>query len=330
MSPPTDNESARLQASIQQDGISPVLLDYARREMTALEGYDLLALIDDHYRQDRNEAAALVVQRINADLALAGETKSVNTTALQRARAWRDFQKKEPRKAAAVRAGKVSLYAALFDRKRYDRTGEKPKKRGQSSVDEPQAPKDKFQLAREEQARTRLFDAKKQYESMHNAPRGKLNLPLVRRIQSIQEQLDDIYELTPEDAVLGYDPELARMFTPSRAEWWLKFCALNEERWHREVPDLPPIPNKRIIPLSERDLNSMERAALDWLRKNTTTESNLSEGVTATALALALRCPESQARALLTKLHRNDLAEVVGDVDDYKLYVATQPPRPPS
>jgi hypothetical protein len=372
--PLTDEESARLRASVQQDGIFyPVLLSrtgkvidgHSRKQIAAdlgiecptktldvddetaerlrvslnwtkensyrrlkkYEQYDLLIWLRGP--ETKNAAA---VDRINDELKAAGCFMTVSSATMGRAVRWEGAS---PKDKSAVRAGRKPV-AAVVDpnyvarnRRRYGRepdgvTIARLRKRvaePRRSSDSPQERANRERL--ESQAKIRLLDYQKQYESMHNAPRGKLNMPLVRRIQSIQEQLDDIYEIAPDTAVLAYGPEMCRLFTPSRAEWWTKFCALNEQRWQQETPELPPIPNRRIIPLAERDLNSIERAVLDLLRKQTTAESNLDGAVSDTQVAVAVRCPESQARAALTKLYNNDLAEMVGNIEGHKLYVAT-------
>jgi hypothetical protein len=308
LQPLTDEESARLRSSIQQHGIiHPALLDrtgavidgrqrtqiatelgiecptrmidvdaktggclrvsvnWARsdRALTTIQKYETYAWLFDAYG---GSSPAACVDRINADLGAVGETTKLTLGSMGRALRWRAASAREK---AAVREGKKSPTAVVDPRR--TRSRKRLAVATKVTPEEDETPKERADRERRQsQAKTRLLDAQKQYESMHNALRGKLNMPLVRRVQSIQEQLDDIYDVPPEDAVVAYGPELCRLFAPSRAEWWTKFCELNVERWHSEAPDLPPIPNHRVIALAERDLNSTERAALDWLRKQTT------------------------------------------------------------
>jgi hypothetical protein len=99
----------------------------------------------------------------------------------------------------------------------------------------------------------------------------------------------------------------------------MKFAELNEHRWKTEAPHIPPMPNRRSLPLAERDLSSVDRAILDWLR-------NATEPVSAVEAALTVRCTESTARSSLTRLTNNGVAEVVGVVEGKKLFAASEPP----
>jgi hypothetical protein len=151
---------------------------------------------------------------------------------------------------------------------------------------------------------------------MLNAPTGKLNLPLLRRLEQIQEFLDDIYELPPEKAVLGFPVNRCREFSTSRAEWWQTFTRLCEQRWQSEAPDLPPPrTHHRLIPLAERDLTHGDRAMLDWLRTKV-------EPVTAIEAAVSLRISDNGATNNLARLVGCGLAEMVGMVGRRKTYRA--------
>jgi hypothetical protein len=295
-----------------------VSLNWARSEraLTTIQKYEIYAWLFDAYG---GGSPAASVDRINADLEAAGETTKLTPGSMGRALRWRAAS---PKEKAAVREGKKSPTAVVDPRR--TRSRKRLAVAPKVTPEEDETPKERADRERREsQAKTRLLDAQKQYESMHNAPRGKLNMPLVRRVQSIQEQLDDIYEVSPEDAVVAYGPELCRLFTPSRAEWWTKFCELNVERWHSEAPALPPVPNHRVIALAERDLKSTERAVLDWLRKQTTAETAPEDAASDTEAALAARCTLSQARGALTTLGNNGLAALVATIDGHRMYVAT-------
>jgi len=155
---------------------------------------------------------------------------------------------------------------------------------------------------------------------MYNAPTGKLNLPLLRRLEQIQEFLDDIYELPPEKAVMGFPVNRCREFSSSRAEWWQQFTGLCDKRWRDEAPDLPePRTNHRLIPLAERDLTHGDRLMLDWLRTKTAP-------VTAIEAAVALRISDNGATNNLARLVGCGLADMVGLVGRRKTYSASSDP----
>lgn len=69
---------------------------------------------------------------------------------------------------------------------------------------------------------------------MHNAPPGKLNLPLLNRAEKIQEFLNDIFEIAPEVAAQA-------------------FPAIRKRRWRgrRDSPRLRS-QRRRVVPAGAR------------------------------------------------------------------------------
>jgi hypothetical protein len=154
---------------------------------------------------------------------------------------------------------------------------------------------------------------------MGNAPAGKLNLPLLRRLERIQEALNEIMGSVPwEKAVTQIPPERAREFSTIGGQWWSSFTQASEQRWKTECPQLPP-PRAKTIPLAERDLSRTDRAVLDWLRTK-------SEPVTIAETAVAVHINPAIAGSVLNKLIRHDLAKTVGLLDDRKTFVAISVP----
>jgi hypothetical protein len=181
------------------------------------------------------------------------------------------------------------------------------------------------------QARVAAVDAELQFKSMLNAPVAKLNLPLVRRAEKIQELLTELVGLDPEVAVTQLPPERYRDFTPAHAAWWAEFTALCEKRRADETPNLPPRPYRppnaalnpvvlgtADLPKEERHLQPNERAVLDWLRST-------DDPATATQIAVGLRARSKDAiQTRLRTLAVSGLVEAVGKAGRELAYRPTQ------
>jgi hypothetical protein len=169
------------------------------------------------------------------------------------------------------------------------------------------------------QARIRIHHAERLYESMHNAPTGKLNLPLLERAEKIQECLNDIYEITPTKAGLSIPIERCREFLVDRAVWWQEFVEVCDKRRQAETPDLPPATPKRLIPLAERDLFPADRAVLDWLRTQ-------DKPVLKIEAAVAVKVQESTVDKAMQKLVGAGLVDEVGKIGRRRLYEIAKDP----
>lgn len=180
------------------------------------------------------------------------------------------------------------------------------------------------------QARIRQSDAETKYQSMINAPVGKLNLPFLDRASKIQELLVEVAAITPEKAASGVPALRCREFSLEMAKWWLEFASIMEDRRQAETPDLAPIYKRgRLaaistvahgaadLPKEERHLGPTEKAALDWLRQQ-------SEPVTVTMVAVGLRSRRDHVSRALRVLCRSDLAKEVGRVDRAFIYEAVR------
>ena len=132
---------------------------------------------------------------------------------------------------------------------------------------------------REQQARIRASYEESQLASMHNAPVGKLNLPLIRRLDSIYEQLAETKALDPVGAAAGLPPERLSVFGLAEAEWLLAFATAVEARRVIETPGIAPRQRRRheilnpVVAGSERvvvdeaNMTRIERRILAYLRE---------------------------------------------------------------
>lgn len=307
-----------------------VTLNLARRQLSPAARYDLIAWLDSRHQADADKAALErkergwekrgidlsptveprligglkavddIADRINTEMADLGQSMRVSGTTIERTRRWSKLPEDAKKE---VRDGKVSLSKAIKAQ------GKAHAKQRQRAA--PAHRTDPRILDR--QAEIRAADAELQYQSMLNAPRGKLNLPLLRRVEKVQEYLDDVFELDPVAAARAFPVVRCPEFTATRADWWARFVAACETRWHDEAPDLPPARPKRLIPLAERDLTRGDQAVLAWLR-------NQEEPVTAVEAAWALQLAETTAVNAFAKLVGCGLAAEAGLVGRRKAY----------
>lgn len=177
-------------------------------------------------------------------------------------------------------------------------------------------------------ARIRASDAETKYQSMLNAPAGKLNIPLLDRASKIQELLSEVTGITPEKAVSGIPALRCREYSVEMAEWWLAFVKLTDARRQAETPELPTLYRRSrlaavnpvvqgmaTIGKEERHMAPREKAGIDWLRQQPMPVSTIE-------MATALRVSKSSARAIMMLLCASHLAEEVGKVDRFLVYQA--------
>lgn len=325
-------------------------LNWARRQMTTIDQHELLArLAQKHWpaaaaeakerqvrkpadsvkdtvslTKSRTQTRDVVAERINADLAAMGEKKRITGKTVERAQATARLPESAKRQ---VRCGEVSLnsvhpYQSGSRRKDHPKPKTTPKAA-------PTPPPDAPELG--SAARIKAVDAEMQFRSMLNAPPAKLNLPLVRRAEKVQELLTELIGLDPAVAVTQLPAERCRDFTPTHAEWWAEFTALCEKRRQEETPNLPPrtyrSPNAVLnpvvlgtadLPKEERHLQPAERAVLDWLRAQ-------EEPVTITQIAVGLRVRSKDAIQIrIRTLAVSGLVEVAGKAGRETAYRATR------
>lgn len=177
------------------------------------------------------------------------------------------------------------------------------------------------------QARIRASDAELKYQSMLNAPEGKLNIPLLDRASKIQELLLEVTGLTPEKAVSQIPAMRCREYSPEMARWWLRFAELCEERRRTETPELPtlykrsrlPSLNPVVVggPVAPAFMSPTMQAVHDWIKKQT-------DPVTVVEVAVAAKINRSSAGHALRNLTQTGVIEVIGRVGSgataYNLY----------
>jgi len=329
-------------------------LNLARRQLTTLQQHELLAaLAKKHWPVAAAEAKArqvkpadsvldtvsitkrspakttrdVVAERINADLATIGETFRVSGRTVERAQATVRIPEVDKQR---VRNGEVGLwqvhpYRSGKNGRRDSKPKPKPPKRQPAVTPKPDVP----ELTG--QARVAAVDAELQFKSMLNAPPAKLNLPLVRRAEKVQELLTELVGLDPAVAVTQLPPERCRDFMPVHAAWWAEFTAQCEKRRAEETPHLPPRPYRppnavlnpvvlgtADLPKEERHLQPNERAVLDWLRVQ-------DDPVTVTQIAVGLKVRSKDAiQTRLRTLSASGLVEVVGKTGRELAYRATR------
>jgi ParB-like chromosome segregation protein Spo0J len=325
-------------------------LNWARRQMTTIDQHELLArLARKHWpaaaaearermlagKSDPKDTVSLgsskkaqtrdvVAERINADLAAAGETKRVTGKTVERAQATARLPESAKRQ---VRCGEVSLNS-VHPYQSGSRRKDNPKPQKAAPKPAPVSQPDVPDLG--SAARIRAVDAEMQFRSMLNAPPAKLNLPLVRRAEKVQELLTELIGLDPAVAVTQLPPERCRDFTPTHAEWWAEFTALCEKRRQEETPQLAPRPYRppnatlnpvvvgtADLPKEERHLQPNERAVLDWLRVQ-------DEPATITQIAIGLRVRSKDAiQTRIRTLAASGLVEIAGKAGRETAYRAT-------
>lgn len=328
-------------------------LNWARRQMTTIDQHELLArLAQKHWpaasaeAKERKRAAGeihgrgqevpdtvsgtykksdtrdVVAERINADLAAMGEKKRITGKTVERAQATARLPESAKRQ---VRCGEVSLNSVHPYQTGRRKAHPKPKKTPKPVAVPPADGPDLGSAAR-----IKAVDAEMQFRSMLNAPPAKLNLPLVRRAEKIQELLTELIGLDPAVAVTQLPAERCRDFTPTHAAWWAEFTALCEKRRQEETPLLAPRPYRppnaalnpvvvgtADLPKEERHLQPNERAVLDWLRAQ-------HEPATITQIAIGLRVRSKDAiQTRIRVLSASGLVEVAGKAGRETAYRAT-------
>jgi hypothetical protein len=119
----------------------------------------------------------------------------------------------------------------------------------------------------------RQSNDERQFESMLNAPPGKLNNPLIRTAELVQHALVELMNIPPEVAVTQIPIERCRQWTPEYAAWWSEFTRLCEERRRAETPDVPMMPyprREKIVPRvprprQEYQLSAIQAVVYAWL-----------------------------------------------------------------
>lgn len=310
-------------------------LNLARRHMTTLDQHELLAsLAEKHWataaaeakdrqgqRTDLNiqdtvssksgrakQTRDVVAERINKDLADMGEKKRVTGKTVERAQATVRLPEATKKR---VRNGEVSLNSVhpyQAGPRKGTATATKPKKEVPEHV--------------AAQARIRAIDAERKYESMINAPTGKLNLPFLDRASKMMGLLIEITALTPEKAVSGIPAmrcrEFAGEFSAEMAQWWVEFVDLCEKRRLEETPDLVPVHKRNRLGavnpvLGDSATSPTVRAVLDWAQKQT-------EPFTAAQVALGLRAKKDTVGLALRELTKSGQITATGRVDNFILY----------
>lgn len=163
-----------------------------------------------------------------------------------------------------------------------------------------------------------------QYESMMNAPPGKLNNPLVRTAESIQHALVELSALDPKVAVTQIPIERCRQWTPEFAEWWSVFTMLCEQRRLAETPGVPPMAYPRRqkldanpdVPTDEYQLSPTQASVLAWMRTH--------EPATQQVISAQCRLPDGSAYSALTKLCALGMVEVDTTHQPFVYSVPTQ------
>lgn len=401
--PLSEEERARLRASIMQDGvIIPVLhdargnvidghhrielatelgvdyptqtldvdeetadrlriaLNWARRQLDTLTGYELIAELARRHEAiakaeatdrmakggmgglDKGVSGAstpsvkaksreVIAARINEDLATLGVEKKVSPSTVYTATAAAALPEATKER---IRKGDVSVAQIL---KQEGHGGRKASQRRAPSPVKTMKPRRVNGEDLGRAARIRATNAELQYQSMLNAPASKLNLPLLRRAEKVMECLTELIAVDPDKAASQLPIERCREFTIAHAEWWARFAAACEERRQQETPDLAPRPFRPLnsvlnpvvlgtkqLPAEERHLPPGERAVLDWLRARI-------EPATVVEIVVALRNRSKESVALrIRKLCASGLVEVAGKVGKESAYraVADRADRP--
>lgn len=164
-------------------------------------------------------------------------------------------------------------------------------------------------------ARIRVRDAELKYQSMLNAPEGKLNIPLLDRASKIQELLLEVTGLTPEKAVSGIPAVRCREYSLEMAQWWLRFAELCDERRRTETPELPPLYkrsrlatlNPVVGPVVRISMTPSMEAIRDWMTVHT-------DPVTTIEAAVATRINKTTAARALRELTSLGVVEFLGAV----------------
>lgn len=318
-------------------------LNLARRHLSALDRAEYIAHLTSRHEADARAEAKqrqresggpvgsrpeptgpgrgpraddVIAERINADLASVGENMRVTRSSVEKARR---VAKLAPEAKQRIRDGRSTVQEEAWHR-----GGRKNPVNTGTARTRPSMKEDLDQAAR-----IRARDAEFQFQSMLNAPPAKLNLPLVRRAEKVQELLTELVGLDPAVAVTQLPAERCRDFTPAHAEWWAEFAALCEKRRREETPGLAPRPyrppNATLNPVvlgtadfakEERHLQPNERAVLDWLRTQ-------EEPATVTQIAIALRVRSKQAiQTRIRTLSVSGLVEVAGKAGKESAYRA--------
>lgn len=271
----------------------------------------------EHPSGTKHRTDEVVAARINEDLATMGETMRVTRNIVEKARAVSRLSAETKQK---IREGKTSVDREAFH------PGTRKKAGKSSAATHRPAP---IEIDLGQAARIRARDAELQFQSMQNAPANKLNLPLVRRAEKVQELLTELVGLDPAVAVTQLPAERCRDFTPTHAEWWVEFAALCEKRRQEETPHLAPRPYRppnatlnpvvlgtADLPKEERYLQPNERAVLDWLRAQ-------DEPATITQIAVALRVRSKDAiQTRIRTLSVSGLVELAGKAGKESAYRA--------
>lgn len=167
------------------------------------------------------------------------------------------------------------------------------------------------------QARIRASDAETKYQSMLNAPEGKLNIPLLDRASKVQELLLELTGITPEKAATQMPAVRCREFSPEMAKWWLRFAELCEERRQAETPELPTLYKRARLPslnpvvlgrpVAPVVMSPTMQAAYDWIKQQT-------EPVAVVEVAVATRMNRDTTSTVLRRLVQSGAVEVVGTI----------------
>jgi ParB-like chromosome segregation protein Spo0J len=232
----------------------------------------------------------LVRKRLNAELP-AG-SKQFSHAQVQCAHA---FARLPERAKAEVRAGTKPIHQAIADHK----SNKEPAWRA--------AERERSRQLREQAARIRASYEQSQAASMLNAPPGRLNLPLIRRLDSIYDQLAEAKALDPVEAADGLPLARLAVFGLPEAEWLLAFATAVEMRRAAETPDVPSRRRRRHevlnpvlagverVLLDEASMTETERRVLAYLREQT-------ESVRAVEIAKALKAGESTVEHAIRSL----------------------------
>jgi hypothetical protein len=179
-----------------------------------------------------------------------------------------------------------------------------------SKTKEPEwrtAERERSRQLREQAARIRASYEQSQPASMRNAPRGRLNLPLIRRLDSIYDQLAEAKALDPVEAADGLPLARLAVFGLPEAEWLLAFAAAVETRRAAETPDVasrqrrrnevlnPVLAGVERVLLDEAAMTETERRVLAYVREQT-------EPVRAVEIAKALKAGESTVEQAIRAL----------------------------
>jgi hypothetical protein len=289
-------------------------LTLARRHDDTGHRYDMVTLLRKRHLEMAAAAGyrigdtrAYIVNEVNADLAALDESFKISQGMVEKANCW-DEATDEQR--TAVARGEKSISEVIEEirgqrlraRRRPSKAKRSPAPRRNPVTDNPLA-------------RIQAIEDETSYQSMLNAQPGNQNNPFMRRAIRIQQDLDDVSELTPEKAASHVMVKDLGAFPSEGARWWLRFTELCEQRREAEAPEVPVHRVFRAIPLAQRDLTKQDWEVLSWLR-------NRPEPVTAVEAARAFRAHEDTARRQLGRLVDAELAEIVGRDDRRDLFRA--------